>query len=148
MIEPALVALLLASPAVTALVAARIRPQMADQAATFPHVTYTTVSDIDRGRSSNGSSKLREARISFDAWGRTLAEAHSVARALSAALDPRREPGQPWAPLMVHAKATIRNGREVSRFPLVEPDLQIPNSPAARAHRVVIDFLFDYHEQE
>lgn len=149
MIEAALVAHLLGTAAVTSLVERRIKPQPAPQGSTYPHVTYITVSDVQMSRGNLGRTALREARVQFDAWGKTLESANQVAKELTRALDPVRGADEPHGiPLTVHPTAVVHNGREAQRITFDESELQVAGDPAARPRRVQIDFRFQYTLQE
>lgn len=145
MIEAAIVTHLLASPAVTALVGDRIRPMVPDQGSAYPHLVYVLVSDADLAPSNLGRSALRRAQLQFDCWGRTAIEARRLADDLAKSLDPHREPGDTWVPIITTPAVTVRVGRETQRLVLPELDAPVPNQPSARPVRVVVGFAFDYH---
>lgn len=148
MVEASIVALLLASPAITNLVATRILPAGAPQALTYPFLTYATVSDVELTHSNDGRGNLREARMQFDCWGQTLLQANQLAQALVRILNPRRTPDQPWSDLRVDSGCVVHNGREAQRITFDEPTVAVPNQPAARPQRIAYDFRFQYHLTE
>lgn len=144
MIEAAIVALLLASPEVTTLIGGRLQPAGAPQGLAYPFLTYATVSDVEMSHSNLGRGHMREARIQFDCWGQTALQATQLAEALMRALNPRRQPGEAYAPLHVMTGCTVHNGREAQRITFDESDVAVPNQPAARPQRVAYDFRFQY----
>lgn len=85
-IEESLVAKLLATAAVTALVGARIEPLVLSQGATLPAIVYQRISG-PRVRSHSGPSGLAHPRIQFTCWGSTYLQAKSVAKALRQTFD-------------------------------------------------------------
>lgn len=145
MIEAAIVALLLATPAVTNLVAQRVVPAGKPQALAYPYVTYSVVSDIVISHTNMGDGNLREARIQFDCWGETLLQAAGVADVLGPVLSPERKPNEPVTPLWVSSSCLVQNGREAQRITFEEKDVAVPNQPSACPQRIAIDFRFQYH---
>jgi len=93
MIEAALIARLLETPAVAALIggdsipAARIYPIVLPQKPTFPAITYQDISTV-RDRTAQGPSGLAFARIQFDCWAAAApgAPGYASAKALLAAV--------------------------------------------------------------
>ncbi len=87
--EESLVAELLATVAVTALVGTRIYPQVAPQATKAAYVIYDVVANR-RVHDHSGAAGLTRGRISFLCHASTYAEAKAIAAAVLTALDGRR----------------------------------------------------------
>jgi hypothetical protein len=92
LIESAVRAVLLADPAVTALVGAgaeaRIYPLILPQGAAFPALTYQRVSSVTQ-YAQDGPGLARQ-RIQIDAWAMTYRAAKDLARAVRSALEGHR----------------------------------------------------------
>ena len=146
MIEAALRSVLLAAAGVSALVDVRISPQPMPQGETLPCVTLKRISDQPLARSQRGPSGLRQARIQVDAWGVTLSAAQAVADAIEEVLDPqnRRAPGGSNVPLYVGDGCSIDFAHLVNQQDFEEPDVQDPDDPSARYHRVSTDYSVRY----
>jgi len=146
MIEAALRSALLADAGVTALVDVRITPQPMPQGETLPCVTLRRISDQPMARGQRGPSGLREARIQVDAWGSTLSSAQAVADAIETALDPqnRRAAGGASVALYVGDACRIDFAHLVNQQDFDEPDVQDPDDPSARYHRVSTDYSVRY----
>lgn len=85
-LESLLFSSLTTDPAVSAIVASRVYPQIAPQRAAMPLVTYSRVSGV-RSMSVDGVGKLLQARYQIDCF----ANDYTTARALaSAAMDALR----------------------------------------------------------
>lgn len=85
--EEALVARLLASAGVSALVGTRIHWIDRPQAEALPAVTLQLVS-ASRSYTFQGPCGLSGSRVQFDSWGRTYAEAKTLARAIRDEMEP------------------------------------------------------------
>jgi hypothetical protein len=83
--EEALIAKLLATTAVTALVATRVYPGVRPQASLLPAIVMNIVSK-NPSYSDDGEDGIAEARVQFDCWGATYTDAKKTARAVMAAL--------------------------------------------------------------
>lgn len=68
---------------ITALISTRSYPLLLPQHPTIPAVTYQKVSNTGQ----KGTSTLRETRYQFNCWGRTYAEAHTLATQVKAAFE-------------------------------------------------------------
>lgn len=146
MIDAAVIALLLASPGVTALVSRRVKPQGAPevQGSEYPHVTVRTISNIP-SHSNLGRVNLWRARVQVDCWGKTLVHADLVAREVLAVLAPRRTVGQPAAALWIQTGIEVHNGRAMQGpLPFPTTDVRAPGAPNADAPRVFTDYQFEY----
>ena len=69
----------------TALIGTRLEPQLAAAQVTAPYVVYTIISDPPSHRML--SDKDAWARVQYDCWGRTPAEARAVAAVVVACFD-------------------------------------------------------------
>lgn len=78
--------LLLADPAVVALVVGRIFPQVLPQGVVMPALRYTVVSDVPQTSLQGWTSGLRNARVQVDAFSRKYLEAQTLADAVVGAL--------------------------------------------------------------
>lgn len=85
-IEVDLRALILAAPAVAALVGDRGYPVILPQGATFPAFTYQRISGGTRVASHAGDSGLTLARIQVDCWASTYLAAKAACDAIRRAL--------------------------------------------------------------
>lgn len=85
-VEEALFARLTGTAAVAALVAARVYPLVAPQAAARPFVTYQRIS-TSRVASLDGPSGLARVRYQLDVWADDDAGARALAREVRLALD-------------------------------------------------------------
>lgn len=83
--EEALISKLLADSAVAGLVELRVFPVTRPQASALPSIVLTTISNIPV-YTDDGDSGLHEARVQFDCWGQTYADAKLTARAVKSAL--------------------------------------------------------------
>jgi hypothetical protein len=83
--EEGIIARLLATSGVTALVSTRIFPGRRPQASALPSIVLTTISGAPL-YSDDGEAGLASARIQIDCWGATYTSAKTVARAVKAAL--------------------------------------------------------------
>ncbi len=72
-------------PVVAALVATRIYPQVAREAATDPYIVYSTVSDVPEN-TFDGQDGLRHARVQIDCYSHQYDEAQVVADAVEGVL--------------------------------------------------------------
>lgn len=78
---------LVASPAVTALVATRIYPSVAPQGMASPRVVVTVVSDVPESTlNSAAEDELKTARVQVDCYAKQYLDAHAVATAVMAVL--------------------------------------------------------------
>lgn len=83
--EEALIAILLASPAVRAIADARIFPGMVPQGEVMPAVVVNVISGA-RQYADDGEVGLADVRIQIDAWALTFTDAKRLGRAVTAAL--------------------------------------------------------------
>lgn len=132
-IQEALVSVLEGSAAVAALVGDRIYPEVAEQGAPLPRVTYQRVSAL-RSWDMGGPSGLVESRFQFDAWGDTYARMVQLVEAIRTALD-----GFAGAPLGV----AIQLARLVDDAELDEPTEDAGEKSIPRTR---LDFLVTYEE--
>lgn len=87
--EEALIARLLASTALAALVGDRITPGRRDQGAALPALVVHKI-DAPRDYHLQGASGLITARMQVDCWGADYASAKRAARAVAAAMSGAR----------------------------------------------------------
>jgi hypothetical protein len=80
-----LIARLLGTSGVTALVGNRVSPGRRPQAGPLPDIVLTTISGAPV-YSDQGEHGLASARVQIDCWGRTYTEAKAVARAVKASI--------------------------------------------------------------
>lgn len=80
-----LIARLLETPAVTALVGNRISPGRRPQAGPLPDIVLNTISGAPV-YSDQGEHGLASARVQVDCWGSTYGQAKTVARAVKSSL--------------------------------------------------------------
>jgi hypothetical protein len=86
MFEVGLVALLNATPGLTAIVGNRIYPvQLPDETTSFPALTYQIVSGLPEW--SLDRSKYNEKRVQFDAWAYVYGDCKAILKQLEYALD-------------------------------------------------------------
>ncbi len=85
MVEKAIVAVLKANAALTALVSTRVYPIQAPQNVTAPYVTLFRVS-ADRESAMGADIGIVRARVQVNSWGTTYADAKNVAEAVRGAL--------------------------------------------------------------
>lgn len=123
--EEALIALLLNAPAVTVLVADRVRPVMRSQTDNPPCVVLTTISNLPEYH-TGGQSDLASARVQVDCYGKTASEALSLARVVKRAM-----PKRPFNQGAVEFGGIFQLGERQS----FEGEV-----PSSRLHRVSIDF--------
>lgn len=123
--EEALIAQLLASSGVTALVGAAVRPNVRAQNDNPPCVVVTTISRSPVYH-SGGQADLAEAMVQMDCWGKTALEALTLARAVKAAIPKQR-----------FNRNSVAFG---GIFQLGERHGFEGDTPSARLHRVSIDF--------
>jgi hypothetical protein len=83
--EEALIAKLLATPAVTTIASTRIRPTMRTQGDAVPGVVVTTIAGGDIYH-HGGLSVIDEALVQVDCWGATFLAAKQLARTIKTAL--------------------------------------------------------------
>ena len=84
MIEQGIVALLKATPAIAALIGTRVYPVMVPPDATYPCLSYTTMSkppDVNMDRSANETK-----RFQFDCWSSSYGSVKALQSALHALL--------------------------------------------------------------
>lgn len=79
---------LLAQPALSALIGERLYPLTLPQGATMPAMTYAVISGNTPGTHSGPG--LSRRRYQFDCWGTTYSSADAVATALSDAVSSKR----------------------------------------------------------
>jgi len=148
MIQSAIIVALLTSPGITALVERRVKPQGAPevQGSAYPHITVTTVSDIEMAHSNLGRGSLRRARIQVDAWAKTSVQADDVATQVVARLAQKRAPDEPQTNLFLHGPTgiVIHNGRVVQGPLPYDEDLLVQGSPTQRVQRARTDFEVQY----
>ncbi|WP_426043699.1 tail completion protein gp17 [Caulobacter sp. DWR3-1-2] len=94
--EETLIAYLLASPSLVALIGDRLTPGVRTQGALLPALVFNLVSDLP-DYSNSGPTGLTQARIQLDAYGATYAQAKAVARAANARLSGWRRAVGGWA---------------------------------------------------
>jgi len=128
-VEEAMRALLLADPAVSALVAARIYPAPLPQGPTLPALCYQRIS-ATRTRSQEGPSGRARARFQVDAWASTYDAARAAAAAVRRACDGFRG---------VVSGVELQEVQLATDRDLYEPDVQL--------HRVSADY-FVAHEED
>lgn len=85
MLEQEIFAYLSAYSGLTSLVDKRIYPLLVPQTAKLPAVSYKRISTV-RAQSKDGPSGLVEARFDFACWGKSYADAKSVAEQVRNAL--------------------------------------------------------------
>ena len=86
MFEAGLVALLNATPGLTAIVGNRIYPaKLPDETEAYPAVTYQVVSGLSEWALDR--SKFDEKRVQFDVWANLYGDCKAVAKQLEYALD-------------------------------------------------------------
>lgn len=81
--EEAVIAWLLADPALAALIVDRLTPGVRTQGDHLPALVFNLISDLP-DYSNDGQTGLTQARIQLDAYGSTYAQAKAVARAANA----------------------------------------------------------------
>jgi hypothetical protein len=143
-IEEALVTLLKADPAVTALIGvgndARIYPESAPQNAGWPRLTYLVV-DWPSDQTLSGPSGYCTPRIQFDCWAsaRSVTRAYATAKALVRAVRERLDgySGQVNG-LTIHWCKLI--GREAI------PEMPVSGDEAP-VRRISLDFEVAHNEQ-
>lgn len=129
-----IVAKLLATAGVTALVAQRIRTTQADETDTLPYVLLFIVSDGSEYHMA-GEAGLARCRLQVDCWGASPLEALDVSEAVRAALSGFR--GLAGTVQIRRCHRIDRNG----------PELFGPvNASQKGKYRVRMDFSIDYHE--
>lgn len=84
--ESALRNFIISDTAVAALVGSRMYPGRLPQAATFPAITYSTVSVV-RGHNMQGPEGMPFTRLQLDMWGESFSDARAVAEAVRLRLD-------------------------------------------------------------
>ena len=77
--EEALIAHLLATSALAALIGTRLYPGSRPQGGTLPAITMNVISSTP-GYSDDGEDGIQEDRVQFDCWGNTYTSAKTVAR--------------------------------------------------------------------
>lgn len=87
-LEAAVFAALTGAPALTALVASRVFPDVLPQEVEMPALRVTVISDVPES-SLNGAqaSALANARVQVDAYAKTREQSREVAEAVKAAMD-------------------------------------------------------------
>ena len=83
--EEGIIARLLATSGVTALVSTRVSPGRRPQASALPAIDVNTISGAPV-YTDDGESGLASARVEINCWGQTYSSAKLVARAVKAAL--------------------------------------------------------------
>jgi hypothetical protein len=134
-LREALRAYLLADAALAALVGPRVRPGSFAESDALPGITYRVVSDLPAHTLRSAAGTV-EARIQFDAWGRTLAECVAIGRRVKALLDGWQD-------------RAARYGVEVIRAEKVgEVDLHEPPSPTSEywLYHVAADYRVKYRD--
>lgn len=92
--EAHLIALLLADPALAALVGGRIRPLRRMQGADLPAITLRRIGGAPI-HTHAGPADLSRARLQIDIWAEFLADALAVRDAAAAILDAAADPAGP-----------------------------------------------------
>lgn len=123
--EEALVAHLLASLGVTALVGTRVRYSVAKQDDAAPRIVMHTISR-EPVYHTGGQSDLADARVQIDSWATTALGALAVARAVKLAI-----PKRPFTRNGINFHAMLQLSERADFF---------GDTPTARLHRVSIDF--------
>lgn len=129
MVEEAVRALLVADPAVSALVSARVYPAPLPQSPALPALSYQRIS-ATRTRSQEGPSGRARCRFQVDAWASTYDDARQLAAATRRALDGFRG---------VVAGVELQEVQLATDRDLYEPDVKL--------HRVSADY-FVAHEED
>lgn len=128
--EEAVIAKLLATAGVAALVGTRIYPGSRPQASALPAVVMTVISKTP-SYSDDGEDGIAEARVQLDCWGATYSSAKTLARAVTAALSAF---GGTASGVVFHYIALD-----------LEHDIQEPGSGAqSYPFRTSLDFLVTY----
>lgn len=83
--EESLIAHLLATSALSALVGARVYPGARPQSSALPSATMNVISSTP-AYSDDGEDGLQDDRVQFDCWGMTYTSAKQVAREIIKAL--------------------------------------------------------------
>jgi hypothetical protein len=83
--EEGIIAKLLATGGVTALVATRVYPGRRPQASALPAIDIASISGVPV-YTDDGESGLASARVEINCWGQTYSSAKTVARAVKASL--------------------------------------------------------------
>jgi hypothetical protein len=115
MIEADLRTYLLAQPAVTALIGARLFPLRLPQGAAFPALTYQRVAGGE-DVTHQGRSGLGRARMQLDCWAATYGQAIALADAVKDALVGYRG---------AMGATPFAAGRLANEIDLDEPDLNV-----------------------
>ena len=131
MIEPGIVALALANPAIAALIVDRFTPDILDDPAAYPAASYSLISTVDT-YTLDGPLSLVQIRLQIDSWGATYAQAKSLAQALKALLNGYAG----TLPNGVVVENIQRDGESGPRFDQTQ-----------RAYYVQTDWMIQYSEQ-
>jgi hypothetical protein len=79
-------ALLLADPAIVAIVVGRIFPGKLPQGVAVPALRYTVVSDVPQNSLQGFTSGLHRTRVQIDAYGKRYLDAQGLAKAVTGAV--------------------------------------------------------------
>lgn len=109
--EETFVALLLAHPPLSSLVATRIKWSARLQGTPLPAVVMFRVGGR-RDTVMDGASGLVESRVQIDCYGRTYTEAKQVARAVIGVVNGARYPEQGLAGLFLDAERDTHEGED------------------------------------